>query len=37
MSIQLMEGGGGGQTKTFTSTPNKSNVRQRVGIRSGPV
>lgn len=31
MSIQLMDGSG--QGKTFTSTPNKSNVRQRVGPR----
>ena len=37
MTIQLMDGLG--QAKSFTSTPNKTNVRQRVGIypvRYGP-
>lgn len=33
MSIQLMDGSG--QTKTFSSTPNKGTVRQRVGVRNG--
>ena len=31
MTIQLMDGFG--QAKSFTSTPNKTNVRQRVGTR----
>lgn len=31
MSIQLMDGTGA--AKTFTSTPNKPNIKQRVGQR----